>query len=95
MNSERWVRKGDDVVFRHTLDLIDAVDVERNLPGLVPDRPGALFGDHTDLRERVAGMRLDLEPDLEAGLRLPDLDHGGAGIAGDHADNSGFGSKCL
>jgi hypothetical protein len=27
---------------------------------------------------------LDLEPDLEARLRLPDGDHFGTGIAGDH-----------
>ncbi len=33
---------------------------------------------------RVGGMRLDLEPDLEAGLRLPDGGHFGAGITGDH-----------
>jgi hypothetical protein len=29
-------------------------------------------------------MGLDLEPDLESGLRLPEGDHFGAGIAGDH-----------
>jgi hypothetical protein len=29
-------------------------------------------------------MRLDLEPDLEAGLRLPDGGHFRAGVAGDH-----------
>jgi hypothetical protein len=29
-------------------------------------------------------MRLDLEPDLEARLRLPDRGHFRAGIAGDH-----------
>jgi hypothetical protein len=29
-------------------------------------------------------MGLDLEPDLEPGLRLPEGDHFGAGIAGDH-----------
>ena len=58
---------------------------ERDVPRLLPDRLGALLGDDADLGERVAGVRLDLEPDLEARLGRPDRDHFGAGIAGDHA----------
>ena len=38
------------------------------------------------LGQRVGGMRLDLEPDLETRLRLPDGGHFRAGIAGDHRE---------
>jgi hypothetical protein len=44
----------------------------------------ALLRDHAQFGQRVAGVRLDLEPDFEARLRLPDRNHFGAGIAGDH-----------
>ena len=80
--------EGDDVVLGHALDLVDARHVEGDVPGLLPDRLGAFLRDHADLGQRVAGMRLDLEPDAEPRLRLPDLDHRGAGIAGDHRANS-------
>ena len=55
-----------------------------DMPGLLPDRLGALLRDHADFGERVAGMRLDFEPDAKARLRLPDRNHFGAGIARDH-----------
>ena len=77
-------QEGDDVVLGHALDLVDALDVEGDLPRLLPDGLGALLRDDAELGQRVAGMRLDLEPDAEARLRLPDGDHLGAGIAGDH-----------
>ena len=44
----------------------------------------ASFGITPSSAMRVRRMRLDLEPDLEAGLRLPDGGHFRAGIAGDH-----------
>ena len=38
------------------------------------------------------GVRLDLEPDCETGFGLPDRDHRGAGVAGDHG--AGFLQEC-
>ena len=40
---------------------------------------------HAELAELLGRMRLDLEPDAIARLRLPDRGHRGAGITGDHA----------
>src|SRR5450756_1427989 len=51
---------------------------------LGPDRPGGFLGDGAEFRQRIRRMRLDLEPDLEARLRLPDGGHFRAGIAGNH-----------
>ena len=76
--------EGDDIMLGDALDLVDAVDVEGDVPGAVPDRLGAFLRNDPDLGQRIAGMRLDLEPDAEARLGLPDGDHFGAGIAGDH-----------
>src|SRR6185369_1355015 len=76
--------EGDDVVLGLTLDLVDPRDVEGDIACLGPDRPGGFLGDDAEFRLRVRRMRLDLEPDLEAGLRLPDGGHFRAGIAGDH-----------
>ena len=45
--------------------------------------------DHAKLGERLAGVGLDLEPNTEARLGLPDLSHFFAGIAGDHAASRG------
>ena len=77
-------QEGDDVVLGHLLDLVDARDVERDVARLLPDRLRRFLGDDADLGQRVAGVRLDLEPDPEARLGRPDRDHLGAGIAGDH-----------
>jgi hypothetical protein len=78
-------QEGDDVVLGLALDLVDAVDVEGHVLALGPDRLCGLLRDDAELGQRVAGVRLDLEPDAEAGLGRPDGDHFGAGIAGDHA----------
>src|SRR5262249_19819260 len=52
--------------------------------GLGPDRLRRFLRDHAKLGQRVRRMRLDLEPDLETRLCLPDGGHFRAGIAGDH-----------
>ena len=74
-------QKGDDVVLGHALDLVDARDVELRLAALFPDRLRRLLRDDADFGQRVAGVRLDLEPDAEPRLGRPDGDHLGAGIA--------------
>ncbi len=76
--------KGDDVVLGFALDLVDPRDIENDVTGFGPDGFRGLFRDHAELRQRIGGMRLDLEPDLEARLRLPDGGHFRAGIAGKH-----------
>ena len=82
-------QEGDDVVLGLALDLVDALDVEDGVLGLGPDRPGGLLRDHAELGQRVGRVRLDLEPDLEARLRLPDRGHFRAGVAGDHQRSPG------
>ena len=46
---------------------------------------GTDFGIEPELGHGLGGKCLDLEPDAELGLRLPDASHFGAAIAGDHA----------
>ena len=75
--------EGDHVMLGHGLDLVDAGDVELHVLGL-PDGLGIFLGDHAEIGHGVAGMGLDLVPDLELGFRRPDGDHFGAGIARDH-----------
>ena len=82
--SARWVRKAmTSCLVSRSISSIRA-DIEGGVLGLGPDRLGGFLGDHAEFRQRVRRMRLDLEPDLEAGLRLPDGSHFRAGIAGDH-----------
>ena len=77
--------EGDDVVLDLGLDRVDARDVEFGVLALGPDGLGGFLRDHAELGHGVGGVGLDLEPDAESGLRLPDRRHLGAGIAGDHA----------
>ena len=84
-------QEGDDVVLGLALDLVDAVDVKGGILGLGPDGLCRFLGNGAKFRQRVGRMRLDLEPDLEAGLRLPNGGHFGTGIAGDHGHSQGFG----
>ena len=77
-------QEGDDVVLGLALDLVDARDVEGGGVALFPDRLRRLLRDDAELGQRVAGMRLDLEPDAEPGFGRPDGDHFGPRIAGDH-----------
>ena len=78
--------EGDDVVLGLALDLVDPRHVEGGVLALGPDGFGGFLRDHAEFRQRVRRMRLDLEPDLEARLRLPDRGHFRAGIAGDHRE---------
>ena len=79
--------EGDDVVLGLALDLVDAGNVEGGLATLVPDGPGGFLRDHAEVRQGVAGVCLDLEPDTELGLGRPDVDHLGPGIARDHGNS--------
>src|SRR5437016_5696913 len=74
----------DDVVLDLALDRLDALDVEAGVASLVPDGLGSALGDQAELGHGVGGMRLDLEPDAEAGLGRPDLGHLRPGVARDH-----------
>jgi hypothetical protein len=78
--------EGDDVVLGGRLDLVDARDLET---AALPDRLGGRLGDHAEFRLGVAGMGLDLEPDAEAVLRLPDLGHFGPAVTRNHGPARG------
>src|SRR3546814_1533088 len=72
---------------------LDGVDA-RDLPlALFPDLFRGRLRDHAERRLGVAGMRLDLEPDAELLLRLPDGGHFGAGVTRDHGGLVGTGGK--
>ena len=77
--------KRDDIVLDLALDRIDAIDVEGGIPALGPDRLRGLLRHHAEFRQRIGCMGLDLEPDAEPRLRVPDRGHLGAGVTGDHA----------
>ncbi len=74
-------QEGDDVVLDLGLDGIDAGDVE--IP-LGADHRNDLFGDDAEFGLGLAGQGLDLQPDAEAVVRLPDAGHLRAGITWDH-----------
>ena len=76
--------EGDDVVLRHLLDGVDARDVELVPDPLFPDGVGGLARYDADVGHGGGRMRLDLEPDSKACLRLPDAGHLGTGVARDH-----------
>lgn len=76
--------EGDDVVLDLALDGIDARDVEFGGLALLPDLGGGRFRDDAELGHGVGRVRLDLEPDAIARLRVPDRGHCGPGIARDH-----------
>src|SRR5216683_5855001 len=81
--------EGDDVVLGFALDLVDPRDVEGRVFGLGPDRLCGVLRNHAEFRLRIRRVRLDLEPDLEARLRLPDGGHFRAGVAGNHSTTRG------
>ena len=65
-------QEGDDVVLGGALDLVDAVGVPDLVLATGPDGLGGFLGDDAQFGHGVSGVRLDLEPDLIAGLRRPD-----------------------
>ncbi len=74
----------DHIVLDLALDGIDARDVEFGVLALVPDRLGRGFGNDAELGHGVGRMRLDLEPDAVARLRVPDRGHFRPSVARDH-----------
>ena len=77
-------QEGDHVVLGLALDLVDPRDVEGGVLRLVPDGLGRALRHDAEFGQRIGRVRLDLEPDAESGLRLPDGRHFRSGIAGDH-----------
>ena len=76
-------QEGDHVMLGHGLDLVDARHVEFHILGL-PHSLGIFARDHAQIGLRIAGMGLDLIPDLEFRRGFPDIDHLLAGITRDH-----------
>ena len=83
-NSARWVRKAmtSCLTSRSMASMRSTSNFAA--PPLSQMVLGGLLRDDAEFGQRVAGMRLDLEPDAELGLGRPDRDHLGAGIARDH-----------
>ena len=82
-------QKRDDVMLGLPFDLVDPGDVEDGVLALGPDGLRRLSGNDAELRHGIGRMGLDLEPDAEAGLGIPDQGHFGAGIARNHMGFSG------
>ncbi|GBF25634.1 hypothetical protein MnTg02_00666 [bacterium MnTg02] len=80
----------DDVVLHLAFDVVDARDVEDRVARLGPDCLRSFRRDLSKVRHGVGGMGLDLEPNAEFRLRRPNLDHGRAGIAGNHKRSRTF-----
>ena len=77
--------EGDDVMLGDRLDRVDRGDVDHGVGGPpVPQRLGSRGRHDAQFAQFLRRMRLDLEPDLEPGFRLPEGGHCGAGIARDH-----------
>ncbi len=74
----------DDVMLDLALDLVDPRDVEHGVLALGPDRRRGLLRHDAERGEGIGRVGLDLEPDPEARLRVPDRGHLRPGVAGDH-----------
>ncbi len=74
----------DDVVLDLALDLLDARDVELGILAFGPDLLGCGLGNDPKFGHGVGRMRLDLEPDAIARLRIPDRGHLRPSVARDH-----------
>jgi hypothetical protein len=83
-NFRQMREESDDVVLGFALDLVNPSDIENDIAGLGPDHLRSLSRNHAEVCQRIRRMRLDLEPDFEARLRLPDGGHFRAGVAGNH-----------
>ena len=70
--SARWVRKAmtSCLVSRSISSILR--DIEGGVLRLGPDGLGGFLRDDAEFRQRISRMGLDLEPDLEARLGLPD-----------------------
>ena len=77
------VDEGGDVVVRLALDLGDPLG--RRHDGALADRGDGLARDGTDLGPALEGGQLDVEPAPQLLAVRPDVAHGRAGVAGDHA----------
>src|SRR6185437_12526708 len=84
--------KGDDVVPRLALDLVDARDLEF---AALAQRLRRAFRHHAGLRQCFGGGDLDVEPDAEPVLRRPNGAHLRPGITGDHRRVGSAGSAVL
>ena len=85
-------QKRDHVVAGFALDLVDALGLEA---AALPDGARGALGDDAERRLRIAGMRLDLEPDPVPVLRRPDPGHLGPAVARDHVDRDLFVAQLL
>ena len=74
----------DHVVLDLALDRVDARNVKLGVLALVPDGLGGGLRNDAELGHGVGRMRLDLEPDAVARLRVPDRGHFGPSITRDH-----------
>ena len=83
-NLGEMCQERDDVMLGDGFDLVDARDVEGGGAALFPDGLCRFLRDDAEFGQRVAGMRLDLEPDAEFGFRRPDGHHFRPGVTGDH-----------
>jgi len=82
-NFRKVGEEGDHVVPGDALDLVDPGDVEDRLVAFLAHRLRRLPRRDAELGHGVEGVRLDLEPDAETGLRRPDRRHFRARVAGD------------
>jgi hypothetical protein len=80
------VDEGREIVLRPLLDLGHAF--RRRGDGALADGGGILRRHDADLRPRIQGCQLDLEPAGELALLRPDELHGRSGVAGDHLAKS-------
>ena len=75
-------QKGDHVVVRLALDLVDPLDLER---AALPHRTRRTLRDHAERRLGFARACFDLEPDPKPVFRGPDPGHFGSAVAWDHS----------